>query len=166
MSAFWDKVKKNKEKEKDEKSPKAFMTEDRKKREDDEKASVTKTVKNKDDKKEKKLRKKPKKKKRVLSGQEAKIASKVLVDPKVSEAAMNMQALGKYVFNVYTGATKQEISQAVEAFYGVQVVKVNTINYNARSKSFRGIAGSGKAVKKAVVTLKEGQSLDIFQEAK
>ena len=157
MSAFWDKVKKNKEEEK--KSSKAPVVQDEKKEKEADKKSIIDKV--------KQVKKSPKKtKKRVLSQQEAKIADRILVNPKISESAMNQQALGKYVFQVSTNATKQEISQAVEAFYGVDVMNFNITNYSKRNRNFRGIKGSIKAFKKAIVTLRNGQSIDVFKENK
>lgn len=69
----------------------------------------------------------------------------------------------KYVFIVDRSANKQEIAQAVEEIYsneGVKVVAVNTINVKAKARRVRGRPGFKNAFKKAVVTLREGDSLD------
>jgi large subunit ribosomal protein L23 len=58
-------------------------------------------------------------------------------------------------------ATKDEIAAAVEALFKVNVTKVNTINVKGKTKRFRGIMGRRSDVKKAIVTLAEGQSIDI-----
>ena len=58
-------------------------------------------------------------------------------------------------------ATKDEIAAAVEALFKVNVTKVNTINVKGKTKRFRGIMGRRSDVKKAIVTLADGQSIDI-----
>ncbi len=58
-------------------------------------------------------------------------------------------------------ATKPEIKAAVEALFGVKVTAVNTLVRKGKTKRFRGFAGKQKDVKKAVVTLAEGQSIDV-----
>jgi large subunit ribosomal protein L23 len=65
------------------------------------------------------------------------------------------------VFRVADTATKDEIAAAVEALFKVNVTKVNTINVKGKTKRFRGIMGRRSDVKKAIVTLAEGQSIDI-----
>jgi large subunit ribosomal protein L23 len=159
MSAFWDKAKKSKEDKQDKVNSDVSVGEEEKK---GKVAEVIKAAKKNSD--EKKGKKKAKKK--IMTQQEAKVANKVLVSPKVSEAAMNQQAIGKYVFQVVKNSTKREIVQAIEAFYGVDVTKVNTVKYSSRSRSFRGVVGATKGFKKAIVTIKNGQSLDIFKETK
>jgi len=58
-------------------------------------------------------------------------------------------------------ATKEEIASAVEELFKVKVVKVNTLIQKGKTKRFRGRPGKRNDVKKAVVTLEEGQSIDI-----
>jgi large subunit ribosomal protein L23 len=65
------------------------------------------------------------------------------------------------VFRVATDASKVEIAAAVEALFKVSVTKVNTLNVKGKTKRFRGREGRRSDVKKAVVTLAEGQSIDI-----
>ena len=67
------------------------------------------------------------------------------------------------VFRVAADATKDEIAHAVEALFKVNVTKVNTLNVKGKTKRFRGIKGRRSDVKKAVVTLAEGQSIDITE---
>ncbi len=69
----------------------------------------------------------------------------------------------KYVFIVDRSANKQEIAKAIEEIYtneGIKVVAVNTINVKPKPRRVRGRAGFTKAFKKAVVTLRPGDSLD------
>ena len=67
----------------------------------------------------------------------------------------------KVVFKVAKDATKDEIAAAVEALFKVNVTKVNTLIVKGKTKRFRGILGKRSDVKKAIVTLAEGQSIDI-----
>lgn len=85
----------------------------------------------------------------------------VIVNPIVTEKTTMAAELGKYVFEVPLKADKKEIKHAVEALFAVEVTKVNTINYDGKVKRFRGRVGKRKAFKKAVVTLKEGQAIDL-----
>jgi large subunit ribosomal protein L23 len=65
------------------------------------------------------------------------------------------------VFQVADNATKDEIAAAVEELFKVNVTKVNTLVVEGKTKRFRGRLGKRKDVKKAIVTLAEGQSIDI-----
>lgn len=165
MSAFWDKIKGKKDQKEAEKASDGVATESKASKKQDsvkpaeEEKKSPKTAK-KGRSKEKKARKK------VMSQIEAKLAGRVLLSPKISEASMNQQAIGKYVFKVVSGANKNEIAKAIEAFYGVNVEKVNILNYSSKRKNFRGVAGAVKGFKKAIVTLRSGQSIDMFKEAK
>ena len=65
------------------------------------------------------------------------------------------------MFNVAPDATKAEIKAAVEALFKVKVKAVNTLVRKGKTKRFRGIAGRQGDIKKAIVTLAEGQSIDV-----
>jgi large subunit ribosomal protein L23 len=65
------------------------------------------------------------------------------------------------VFNVAKKASKPEIKAAIEALFGVKVTGVNTLVRKGKVKRFRGTAGRLSDVKKAVVTLADGQSIDV-----
>jgi len=67
----------------------------------------------------------------------------------------------KVVFRVANDASKDEIAAAVEELFKVTVTKVNTLVTKGKTKRFRGIMGRRSDVKKAIVTLAEGQSIDI-----
>jgi len=67
----------------------------------------------------------------------------------------------KVVFRVPLDATKPQIKEAVEALFNVNVVGVNTLVVKGKSKLFRGVPGKRSDVKKAIVTLKDGQSIDV-----
>jgi len=85
----------------------------------------------------------------------------VLVRPILSEKAYNAQSQNKVTFAIAPKVTKNDVKQAVEALFKVDVVKVNTINTEGKLKMFRGRQGQRNDVRKAVVTLAAGQSIDI-----
>ena len=84
-----------------------------------------------------------------------------ILAPVITEKATLLSEHNKVVFRVAADATKDEIAHAVEALFKVNVTKVNTLNVKGKTKRFRGIMGRRSDVKKAVVTLAEGQSIDI-----
>lgn len=85
----------------------------------------------------------------------------VLVRPVMSEKAYNAQSQNKVTFAIAPRATKNDVKAAVEALFKVDVVKVNTVNIEGKLKSFRGRKGQRDDVRKAIVTLAAGQSIDI-----
>ena len=84
-----------------------------------------------------------------------------ILSPVITEKATLLSEQNKVVFRVAGDASKDEIAAAVEALFKVNVTKVNTINVKGKTKRFRGIVGRRSDVKKAIVTLAEGQSIDI-----
>lgn len=85
----------------------------------------------------------------------------VIVTPVITEKATMASEHNKVVFNVARDATKPQIKAAVEQLFEVKVKSVNTLNRKGKVKRFRGIRGRRQDVKKAVVTLEEGQSIDV-----
>ncbi len=85
----------------------------------------------------------------------------VIVSPVITEKSTMASDANQVVFNVARNATKPEIKKAVEALFGVKVKAVNTLLRKGKVKRFRGIMGKQNDVKKAVVTLDEGQSIDV-----
>ena len=81
--------------------------------------------------------------------------------PVITEKATLLSEQNKVVFQVAADASKDEIAAAVEALFKVNVTKVNTLNVKGKTKRFRGRVGRRSDVKKAIVTLAEGQSIDI-----
>ena len=84
-----------------------------------------------------------------------------ILAPVITEKATILSEQNKVVFRVAEDATKDEIAAAVEALFKVTVTKVNTLNVKGKTKRFRGRIGRRNDVKKAIVTLAEGQSIDI-----
>ncbi|WP_299037420.1 50S ribosomal protein L23 [uncultured Pseudokineococcus sp.] len=86
----------------------------------------------------------------------------VLLGPVVSEKSYSLLDEGKYTFLVDPRANKTEIRIAVERVFGVKVTGVNTINRQGKARRTRGGTGRRKDTKRAVVTLREGDTIDIF----
>ncbi len=85
----------------------------------------------------------------------------VIVSPAITEKSTMASEYNQIVFNVARKATKPEIKAAVEALFGVKVTAVNTLLRKGKVKRFRGTVGRQSDVKKAVVTLAEGHSIDV-----
>ena len=84
-----------------------------------------------------------------------------IVAPIITEKATILSEHNQVVFEVPVKATKPEIKEAVEQLFSVTVEAVNTIRQKGKTKRFRGHAGRRKDIKKAIVTLKDGDSIDI-----
>ena len=84
-----------------------------------------------------------------------------LVRPVITEKSMLSSEAGKVTFLVPLSATKGGVKAAVEAIFNVKVNKVNTIRQFGKEKRFRGYVGQRSDFKKAVVTLAEGQNIDV-----
>ncbi len=85
----------------------------------------------------------------------------IILAPVVTEKSTQGAEHNQVTFRVARRATKPEIKTAIEDLFGVKVTQVNTINMRGKVKRFRGRLGKRAAYKKAIVTLAEGQSIDI-----
>ena len=85
----------------------------------------------------------------------------VIVSPVITEKSTMASEDNQIVFNVARDASKPEIKRAVEKLFGVKVTAVNTVLRKGKVKRFRGHLGRQSDVKKAFVTLAEGQSIDV-----
>ena len=85
----------------------------------------------------------------------------VIVAPVITEKATMLSEHNKVVFKVAKTATKPQIKQAVEKLFDVKVESVNTLVRKGKVKRFRGNIGRQSDVKKAIVTLADGQSIDV-----
>ncbi|MCT4656736.1 MAG: 50S ribosomal protein L23 [Cohaesibacter sp.] len=85
----------------------------------------------------------------------------IIRSPVITEKATIQSEQDKVVFNVSKDATKPEIKAAVEALFSVKVKSVNTLVRKGKVKRFKGIVGKQVDVKKAIVTLEEGQAIDV-----
>ncbi|MBI2836341.1 MAG: 50S ribosomal protein L23 [Chloroflexi bacterium] len=86
----------------------------------------------------------------------------ILKRPLITEKLGAQQALGKYAFEVGKTATKTQIKQAVEKAFNVKVTAVNVSNAPGKSKRFGRRLVPARPWKKAVVTLRQGDSIEIF----
>lgn len=84
-----------------------------------------------------------------------------ILSPVITEKSTVLSEDNKVVFKVALDANKKEITEAVEELFKVKVKAVNTIRQKGKVKRFRGIKGRRDDVKKAVVTLEEGHSIDV-----
>jgi large subunit ribosomal protein L23 len=85
----------------------------------------------------------------------------VIRKPIITEKATMASEANAVVFEVSMGANKPQIKEAVEALFGVKVKAVNTVITKGKVKRFRGKIGTRDDVKKAYVTLVEGNSIDV-----
>jgi large subunit ribosomal protein L23 len=84
-----------------------------------------------------------------------------LIAPVITEKSTLLSEENKVVFRVPLSANKKDIAEAVEELFKVKVKAVNTLRLKGKTKRFRGIAGKRDDVKKAIVTLEEGHSIDV-----
>jgi large subunit ribosomal protein L23 len=85
----------------------------------------------------------------------------VIVSPSITEKSSLVSEATQVIFNVAKRASKPEIKAAVEALFGVKVTAVNTLLRKGKVKRFRGFSGRQGDVKKAIVTLADGHSIDV-----
>ncbi|MDO4182599.1 MAG: 50S ribosomal protein L23 [Coriobacteriia bacterium] len=86
----------------------------------------------------------------------------IIIRPVITERSYDVMEEGVYTFEVAKDANKIEIAKAIETIFSVDVVKVNTLNVKAKPKR-RGVhAGFTRTWKKAMITVAEGQTIEIF----
>ena len=85
----------------------------------------------------------------------------VIRSPLITEKTTNGSEFSQVTFRVSMDATKPEIKQAVEGLFKVKVTSVNTIRVKGKTKRFRGELGQRSDYKKAIVTLAEGEKIDV-----
>ena len=85
----------------------------------------------------------------------------VIISPSITEKATSLSEFNKLIFKVNKGANKKAIKKSIEKLFKVNVVKINTINLRAKTKIVRGKKAYKSGYKKAIVTLKKGQSIDL-----
>jgi large subunit ribosomal protein L23 len=90
-------------------------------------------------------------------------SSQVIIRPVVSEKSYQLSAANRYVFRVHPDAHKTQIRQAVQELFDVHVVDVKTLSVKSKPKR-RGVSsGRTRTWKKAIVKLREGENIPIFQ---
>lgn len=85
----------------------------------------------------------------------------VILSPVITEKATQVSEANQVIFKVATRATKADIKAAVEGLFNVKVKAVNTLVRKGKRRTFRGIRAQLSDVKKAIVTLEEGHSIDV-----
>jgi len=92
--------------------------------------------------------------------------SQLILTPKISEKAISLAERGVYVFEVPTSTNKIEVAKAVEAAFKVNVTDVNIVITKGKLKRFQRVLGRQKDVKKAMVKVKAGQKIALFEVSK
>jgi len=88
--------------------------------------------------------------------------SNVLIRPRITEKASTQSGGNSYTFNISRRANKTEVKKAMEEIYNVQPIKVNIVNVKPKRKIVRGTKGATPAFKKAIVFLKDGDSIEFI----
>ena len=84
-----------------------------------------------------------------------------VISPSITEKSTSLSEYNKVVFKVHKGANKSSIKKSIEKLFKVNVVKINTINLKGKTKIVRGKKSIKAGYKKAIITLKKGQSIDL-----
>ncbi len=84
-----------------------------------------------------------------------------IVSPVITEKSTAVSEFNKVIFNVRLDSTKADIKSAVESLFNVKVASVNTLRRLGKTKMFRGVKGKQSDTKKAIITLAEGQSINL-----
>ena len=84
-----------------------------------------------------------------------------ILSPNITEKSTALSEYNKVVFKVQNGATKNYIKKSIEKIFKVNVVKINTMKQKGKSKLVKGKKSNKPGYKKAIVTLKKGQSIDL-----
>ena len=85
----------------------------------------------------------------------------IILSPTITEKATQLSEFNKVVFKVHKGASKNSIKKTVEKIFKVNVVRINTINFKGKTKLVKGKKSKKPGYKKAIITLKKGQSIDL-----
>ena len=84
-----------------------------------------------------------------------------IISPNITEKSTILSEFNKVVFKVNKGASKKSIKKSIEKIFKVNVIKINTINLRAKIKVVRNKKSRKPGYKKAIVTLKKGQNIDL-----
>ncbi len=89
-------------------------------------------------------------------------AHDIIIRPIVSEKSYEMMEQNRYTFEVHRDAKKEQIAAAIEEIFGVRVEKVNTMNVSGKPRRLRYNKGLSRSWKKAIITLKAGDTIDLY----
>ena len=84
-----------------------------------------------------------------------------IISPTITEKATSLSEFNKIVFKVHEGASKNSIKKNIEKIFKVNVIKINTINIKGKTKLIKNRKTFKTGYKKAIITLKKGQSIDL-----
>ena len=84
-----------------------------------------------------------------------------IISPTITEKATSLSEFNKVVFKVSKSASKKSIKKSIEKIFKVNVIKINTINLKGKNKIVRNRKSRTPGYKKAIITLKKGQSIDL-----
>ena len=84
-----------------------------------------------------------------------------IISPNITEKSTSLSEFNKVVFKVHKGASKNTIKRSIEKIFKVNVIKINTINLKGKTKMVRNKKTFKPGSKKAIVTLKKGQNIDL-----
>ena len=84
-----------------------------------------------------------------------------IISPNITEKSTSLSEFNKIVFKVNKGASKNSIKKSIEKIFKVNVIKINTINLKGKTKIVKNKKAYKSGYKKAIVTLKKGQSIDL-----
>ena len=85
----------------------------------------------------------------------------IIISPTITEKATSLSEFNKLIFKVNKGANKKAIKKSIEKLFKVNVIKINTINLKSKTKIVKGKKSIISGYKKAIVTLKKGQNIDL-----
>lgn len=89
----------------------------------------------------------------------------IVIRPIITERGSDSMSIGRYTFEVFIGANKHQIKKAVEDLFKVHVEDVNTMLVKGKIRGFGRFVGRRKKWKKAIVSLREGDSIPLFEGA-
>jgi len=121
------------------------------------------TTEKKEEKVEKKVSSKVSAPKQALAVKESPLATRILSRPRVTEKAYALNALNQYVFVVTKEATKKSVKRAVEEAYAVKVEKVRIVKLPAKTRIMGKTMGTKSAIKKAIISVAKGQTIELFK---
>ena len=84
-----------------------------------------------------------------------------VISPNITEKSTSLSEFNKVVFKVNKGASKNSIKRSIEKIFKVNVIKINTINLKGKTKLVRNKRAYKPGYKKAIITLKKGQNIDL-----
>ncbi len=143
----------------------AFFRKKYKEEKSDKKADVSTENFGVSDKSDEKAKKSKAEKEKKLSDSILRVSEDIIWQPWITEKAHAAMTENKYVFKVKKNCSKNMIANAIEKMYGVKVIAVNVVNVPAKKRMYGRYEGLKSGYRKAVVTLREGDKIELFKGA-